>query len=168
MKQKEFKNRWTNTKKDFSQGFVFVICSLTEQIHIEYEFPRRKPEHSPRMSMKRLKNRIGSREKKRARSFMPTLKGFLSSSFKWVCTESRRSFFISLHNLSSKCYSEKNWYLKISKWYSNCMILLDVHVLNVKSSHSVQWRKNLSNCQTKYSLVKYYFTGKVKLFCYPF
>lgn len=28
--------------------------------------------------------------------------------------------------------------------------------------------KNLSNCQPKYSLVKYCFTGKVKLFCYPF
>ena len=29
------------TRKDFSQGFVFVICSLTEQTHIEYD-PKKK------------------------------------------------------------------------------------------------------------------------------
>lgn len=59
------------------------------------------------MSMNRLKKRIGFRKKKWARSFMPTLKGFLSSSFRCVWTDKRRSFSISLHNLSSKCYSKK-------------------------------------------------------------
>lgn len=67
---------------------------------------KRHRKHSPRISMKRLKNRIGFREKNRAKSFLPTRKGFRSSSFKCVCTESRRSFSISLHSLSSKCYSE--------------------------------------------------------------
>lgn len=62
---------------------------------------------SPFMSMNRLKKRIGFRKKKWARSFMPTLKGFLSSSFRCVWTDKRRSFSISLHNLSSKCYSRK-------------------------------------------------------------
>jgi hypothetical protein len=66
----------------------------------------KKSTNSPRISMNRLKNRIGFREKKSAKSFLPTLKGFRSSSFKWVCTESRKSFSISLHSLSSKCCSE--------------------------------------------------------------
>lgn len=59
---------------------------------------------APLMWIKRLKNRMGLREKKWARSFMPTLKGFLSSSLRWVWTDRRRSFSISLHSLSSKCY----------------------------------------------------------------
>lgn len=78
--------------------------------------------YSPFMSMNRLKKRIGLRKKKWARSFIPTLKGFLSSSFRCVWTDKRRSFSISLHNLSSKCYLER---LKI-KPYSvpNCRALL--------------------------------------------
>lgn len=86
---------WQETPEDH-----LLLSEDTQDKHTK------KSKHSPRMSMNRLKNRIGFREKNRAKSFLPTLKGFRSSSFKWVCTESRKSFSISLHSLSSKCCSE--------------------------------------------------------------
>lgn len=69
-------------------------------------------ESLPLISMNRLKNRMGFKVKKCARSFMPTLNGFLSSSFKCLCTESRRSFSISLHNLSRRCCSKQTSFKK--------------------------------------------------------
>lgn len=81
----------------------------------------------PLISMKRLKNRMGLREKKWAMSFIPTLKGFRSSSFRCVCTERRRSFSISLHSLSSRCCS-MTWRMILSFQGCVCLYLINLGI----------------------------------------